>query len=167
MGEWLLILDNADDIDILHKRAYGDNGLYALIDYLPSSCYSSIIFTTRNRRAAVKQAGRNTITVCEMDQVEARRVLENSLNQTHILKENEALKFLDLLTCLPLATVQAAAFINENEISILSYIALFEDGEDEVIKLLSEDFEDQGRYRDTKNHIATSLPQITYLLCHV
>jgi hypothetical protein len=92
-----------------------------------------------------------------MDQVKARKALENSLIQPRILKDNDAIvRLLDLLTCLPLAIVQAAAFINANEISISLYTSLYENGEDEVIELLSKDFEDQGRYRDTKNPIATT-----------
>ncbi|KAH0534097.1 hypothetical protein FGG08_007306 [Glutinoglossum americanum] len=156
-GHWLLILDNADDIGMLYKRAYGDNRSLRLIDFLPSSCRGSIIFTTRNQKAAVRQAGSNLIKVYEMDLADAKEVLEASLIQTHILKDDEAtVKLLDLLTYLPLAIVQAAAFINENDISIPTYIALYENGQDEVIELLSEDFEDQGRYKDTKNPIATT-----------
>ena len=45
-GQWLLILDNADDIDMLYKRAYGDHGSLALSDYLSSSRHGWIIFTT-------------------------------------------------------------------------------------------------------------------------
>jgi hypothetical protein len=52
-GQWLLILDNVDDIDMLYKRACGDHRSLALIDYLPSSRYGWIIFTTRTRKAAV------------------------------------------------------------------------------------------------------------------
>jgi hypothetical protein len=158
-GQWLLIVDNADDVDVLYKKGHGDNESLALIDYLPSSCYSSIIFTTRNRKATVKQAGSNVIKIYEMDQADAKKILENTLIQKNILEEHEAtVKFLELLACLPLAIVQAAAFINENEISISSYIALYEDGEDQAIELLSEDFEDRGRYRDKdmKNPIATT-----------
>jgi hypothetical protein len=158
-GEWLLILDNADDINVLYKEGYGDNNSLALIDYLPSSCYGSIVLTTRNRKVAVKQAGGNIIKIYEMDQADAKKVLEQILIQPHILKEDEAtVKLLELLACLPLAIVQAAAFINENEISISLYIALYENGEDEAIELLSEDFEDRGRYRDKdmKNPIATT-----------
>jgi tetratricopeptide (TPR) repeat protein len=152
-----LILDNANDINMFYQRSYGYNRSLALIDYLPSSRYGSIIFTTRTRTAAVKQAGNNIIKIYEMDQVEARKVLEKSLIQTHILNEEEStIKLLNHLTCLPLAIVQAAAFINTNEISISLYISLYENGEDEVINLLSEDFEDQGRYRDTKNPIANT-----------
>ena len=107
----------------------------------------------------MKQAGSNVIKIYEMDQADTKKILEKTLIQTHILKEHKAtVKLLELLACLPLAIVQAAAFINENEISISSYIALYEDGEDQAIELLSEDFEDRGRYRDKdmKNPIATT-----------
>ena len=57
-GQWLLILDSADDIEVLYKKTYGDNGLLALIDYVSSSRHGSIIFTTRTRNAAVTQAGK-------------------------------------------------------------------------------------------------------------
>jgi hypothetical protein len=81
------------------------------------------------------------IKVYEMDQVEAKEVLEKSLIQMHILKEEEAtVKLFELLACLPLAIVQAAAYMNENEISISSYIALYENGEGEAFELLSDDF---------------------------
>ena len=157
-GRWLIIFDNADDTDMLYRRMYGNHGSLALIDYLPSSRCGSIIFTTRNRKAAINQARNNVINVYEMGQAEAKEVLEKLLIQKHILKEEEAtVRLLDLLTYLPLAIVQATAFMNENEISISSYIALYENGEDEVFELLSEDFEDHGRYRDTNPIITTWL----------
>ena len=46
LGQWLLILDNADDVDVLFKKGHSDNKSLALIDYLPSSHYGSIVFTT-------------------------------------------------------------------------------------------------------------------------
>ena len=153
-GLWLLIIDNADDIDVLYKRV--DKEL-PLVDYLPASCKGSIIFTTRNRKAAVKQAGNNIIEVGEMNPADAKEVLKKSLLRTHLLNEDEAvIKLLKLLSYLPLAIIQAAAYINENSISILSYLALYEGGEEEIIEVLSENFEDQGRYRDMKNPIATT-----------
>ncbi|OCL04484.1 hypothetical protein AOQ84DRAFT_225906 [Glonium stellatum] len=41
--------------------------------------------------------------------------------------------------------MQAAAYINENGIPLLEYLLLLEDQEQNVIELLSEDFEDEGR----------------------
>lgn len=114
----------------------------ALIDYLPSTRYGSIIFTARTQKAAVKQAGRNIIKVYEMDQVEARKPLGNSLIQIHVKEDEVTIKPPDLLACLPLAIIQAATFINENGVSISAYIALYENGENEAIELLSKDFED-------------------------
>jgi Tetratricopeptide repeat len=154
-GPWLLIVDNADDIDMLYQRA--DEGL-PLVDYLPSSPKGSIIFTTRNRRAAVRLVGNNIIEVGEMNQADAKAVLEKNLVQIHLLDEYEAVtQLLKLLTHLPLAIVQAAAYINENGISISRYIEIYKrDSEKDIIEVLSEDFEDHGRYREMENSIATT-----------
>lgn len=69
------------------------------------------------------------------------------------------------LTFLPLAIAQAAAYINANEIPISEYITLLEDTEQNVIKLLAEDFE-EGTYHSAKNPVAitwlTSFEQIRY-----
>jgi tetratricopeptide (TPR) repeat protein len=155
-GSWILIIDNADDVDVLYKR--GDNvGSLPLIDYLPTSCTGSIIFTTRTRKAAVTLAGNNVIHVYEMSREDATEVLRRSLIQTDLLSEVEAVnKLLTLLAYLPLAIVQAVSYINKNYISILDYIALFESSEEDTVEVLSEDFEDQGRYKEMKNPVAAT-----------
>ncbi|KAF3065591.1 hypothetical protein CFAM422_009628, partial [Trichoderma lentiforme] len=58
---------------------------------------------------------------------------------------------LDKLCHLPLAITQAAAYIGANGIDLATYLSLLEDQEDVVVDLVSEDFEDEGRYRDLKN----------------
>ena len=63
---------------------------------------------------------------------------------------------LSQLTYLPLAIVQAAAYINENAISLADYLSLLDEQEEEVIDLLSEDFEDDGRYQNINNPVATT-----------
>ena len=60
------------------------------------------------------------------------------------------------LTHLPLAIVQAAGYINENQISLSEYATLLDDTEQNIIDILSEEFEDEGRYEDIKNPIATT-----------
>jgi tetratricopeptide (TPR) repeat protein len=154
-GPWLLIVDNADDIEMLYQRVDEEP---PLVDYLPGSPQGSIIFTTRNRKAAVKLAGNNIIEVSEMNQADAKAVLEKSLRQTHLLDEYEPVnELLELLTYLPLAIVQAVAYINENDISISEYVAMYKrNSEKDIIEVLSEDFEDQTRYRDMENPIATT-----------
>lgn len=151
-----MIIDNADDISVLFHELPEVSNKSRLIDYIPSSSKGSIIFTTRSRIAAVDQAD-EAIELTEMDQLEAKRVLAKRLFQKDLLKDDEIIsKFLEILTCLPLAIVQAAAYINKHGISISQYISVYQKTEDETIKVLSANFEDRKRYQDTRNPVATT-----------
>jgi tetratricopeptide (TPR) repeat protein len=156
-GQWLLILDNADDVDMWFEKADGSGESRRLFDYLPRSSKGSIIITTRSRKVAVKMASKDVIEVPEMDEDTATGVLNNALIGSRGLENHQTtVKLLTQLTFLPLAIVQAAAYINENGISISDYLSLFDDTEENIIMVLSEEFEDEGRYRDGKNPVATT-----------
>ena len=156
-GQWLLVFDNADDIDMWIPQARSKQESENLIDYLPRSEQGSIVFTTRDRRIAVKLAQNNVLEVSEMGEEVATDLLQKCLVDTDLLNNKPATKaLLNELTCLPLAIVQAAAYINENGIAIADYVSLLEEQEEEVIDLLSEEFEDNGRYRNVKNPVATT-----------
>src|SRR6202035_1877337 len=64
-GKWLLVVDNADDIDIWFGKENSSKST-RLIEFLPKSGQGVILFTTRNRKAAVKMAQRNVIEISEM-----------------------------------------------------------------------------------------------------
>ena len=147
-GQWLLIVDNVDDIEIWNHE---------LKAYLPKSQQGYVVCTTRNRRVAVKIARSNVIEVAEMDEEMAMQLLTKSLmNQEFLNSRQDARNLLEQLTFLPLAIVQAAAYINENGIALSEYLALLEEQEQDVIDLLNEDFDDDGRYEDVKNPVATT-----------
>jgi tetratricopeptide (TPR) repeat protein len=153
-GRWLLVFDNADDIDMWIDKAEGSQ---PLIDYLPRSKHGVVLFTTRDRRLAVKLAQQTVIEVPAMGEDTAAQLLEQCLIDPKLIdNRHDTNALLSQLTYLPLAIVQAAAYINENCISIADYLSLLEDQEEEVIDLLSEEFEDDGRYRDLKNPVATT-----------
>jgi tetratricopeptide (TPR) repeat protein len=154
-GQWLLVFDNADDIDMWIDRT--DQESDPLIEYLPRSIQGCIVFTTRDRKAAVKLAHQNIVEVLQMNESAATQLLQRCLvNQDLIKNERDTKALLEQLTCLPLAIVQAAAYINANGITLAKYLSLLEEQEDDVIDLLSEEFEDEGRYRSAKNPIATT-----------
>ena len=159
-GSWLLIVDNADDIDMLYNRGnkVSESGeSLALADYLPFSRKGSILFTTRNHKVAVKHAGVNVIEVKEMTENDSLQLLQASLIDPSLSGEEAmATKFLHLLTHLPLAIKQAAAFMNENMAPVSEYLGIYESNPEELLELLSIDFEDQGRYQATQNPIATT-----------
>jgi tetratricopeptide (TPR) repeat protein len=148
-GQWLLILDNVDQVNMWHTE---------LKPYLPKSPQGCVICTTRNRKVAVQiTRAPKIIEVLEMDEETAMQLLDKSLIDPELLdSRQDALKLLEQLTFLPLAIVQAAAYINENGCGLSEYLSLLEAQEQDVVELLSEDFEDDRRYKDTKNPIATT-----------
>ncbi|KKA23702.1 kinesin light chain 1, partial [Rasamsonia emersonii CBS 393.64] len=155
-GHWLLIYDNADDIDMWVENTNGTNEP-TLINYIPRSNKGSIIFTTRNRKAAVKLAHQNVVGIREMDEDAAIQMLSRLLIDQQILNDRHIiLDLLEQLTFLPLAIAQAAAYMNENGITVSEYLSLLRDKEQNIIEVLSENFEDEGRYRHVKNPVATT-----------
>jgi tetratricopeptide (TPR) repeat protein len=149
-GQWLMILDNADDEAIWGTKS-------TLTDYLPNSPMGSVLVTTRNRRVATNLTGKESIELQEMKEVEALDTFRSLLAKPDILADLDATStLLERLTYLPLAIVQAAAYINMNDVSILVYLDLLNDSEENVIELLSEDFQTKGRYKDGENPVAVT-----------
>ena len=60
------------------------------------------------------------------------------------------------LSCLPLAIIQAASYMNETGMSVDTYRSLLERQEDVMVKLLSQDFEDEWRYAESRNAVAVT-----------
>ncbi|KAK0644374.1 hypothetical protein B0T16DRAFT_460436 [Cercophora newfieldiana] len=154
VGKWLLVFDNADDIDMWLEKADGDTR--RLVDYLPKNDRGSIVFTTRNKKAAVAFAGPNLVQLSEMDEAGSRELLLNHLIDKSLDTPKDTPALLSRLTHLPLAIVQAAAYVNANGITLKEYLSLLDDQEEEIIDLLSQDFEDETRYPDVDNPVATT-----------
>ncbi|KAK9384153.1 hypothetical protein V1515DRAFT_583217, partial [Lipomyces mesembrius] len=154
-GHWLLVFDNADDISMWTESHGSDKVSSQLIDCLPSSQFGRIIFTSRDRKTAYALVQRGKVVlVPELDESVAIGLLQKYIPHDLGKHEDDTKSLLRQLTCLPLAIVQAASYINKNDISLATYLSLLADQEEEVIDLLSEHFEDDSRYRDVKNPVA-------------
>ncbi|KAF2726400.1 hypothetical protein EJ04DRAFT_223043, partial [Polyplosphaeria fusca] len=159
LGPWLMVVDNADDASVLFDPLKKGGSRERLIDFVPHSRKGSVLFTTRTRKAAVDLAGGTALQLGELDEREAKELLRARLfPDNHILLEDEGIvrELLDMLAFLALAIVQAIAFINKNNSTLEEYLSIYKDSEEDAIELLSKDFEDQGRYWDTKNPVATT-----------
>src|SRR5215469_4382388 len=156
-GQWLLVFDNADDVEMWIGKSGSEQRSGGLLNCLPRSTQGSIIFTTRDRKIAVKLAQQNVVEVLELNKDAAKQLLRKRLVIPELTDDDtNAEALLEQLTYLPLAIVQASAYINANGISIADYVSLLQDQEDNIIDLLSEDFEDDERYNTIKNPVATT-----------
>jgi hypothetical protein len=121
-GPWLLIIDNADDMNIWTTS---DGSSPALKTYIPQSKYGFVLFTTRNRQLATKLVGPEVIDIPQMDDKMATDLLRASLIDKDLVNDHQTTtQLLHQLSCLPLAIIQAASYINETEISIATYLSL-------------------------------------------
>ncbi|EHK25616.1 uncharacterized protein TRIVIDRAFT_134921, partial [Trichoderma virens Gv29-8] len=148
-GSWLLVIDNADDIELL----FGETGP---LSYLPFSRNGSILFTTRNHNAATKLdiSTESIIRVEEMDEAEALGLLQKGLKETQMSNIEATKRLLKFLANLPLAIRQASAYIATTDISTSEYLELCESDNGDMIELLSRNFEDRHRYKEIQNPVA-------------
>jgi tetratricopeptide (TPR) repeat protein len=157
-GQWLLIFDNADDINMWFGKPEGTTEPCQLSDYVPWSRTGSVLFTTRFKKVASKLAMQNVIRVLELDEARALDLLSERLVEKSLLQDrDQAALLLKQLVYLPLAIVQAASYINENCLSsLVDYLSLLSAKEEEVIDMLSEEFEDDWRPDHTTSPVAAT-----------
>ncbi|KAF9777974.1 hypothetical protein IL306_004281, partial [Fusarium sp. DS 682] len=152
-GKWLLIMDNADDQELI----LGSAEKPGLEKYLPQSEDGIVLLTTRSRHVAVEFAQSDVIDTEQMDQNEATTLLEKSLIQKQLLQDKVAVvELLTYLTFLPLAITQAAAYLNQTRAPIRTYLGLLRKAEDKGMTVLSREFRDNTRYRGSQNAIGTT-----------
>ncbi|KAL4990721.1 hypothetical protein BDW68DRAFT_174718 [Aspergillus falconensis] len=150
-GKWLLIFDNADDIEMWTK---GSNNTPPLKDFLPFNNQGHIIFTSRNRELAVDLASPFVVPIGELDEKTGMEFLEKLLLKDLHDDSPAAITLLEELTFLPLAITQAAAYITAKGITVSCYLMLLKEQEADVVELLSKDFGDERRYKDVQNPVA-------------
>lgn len=164
-GRWLLVLDNADDAEIM----YG-SGSIRLAKYLPKSDQGSILLTTRFQKVGASfTSTRNIINLQSMTWIESELLLRARLGDEHS-EENHKLyqELARELERTPLALVQAASFMSQNCISLDLYLRMYRESDMSKIRLLSEDYEDDIRDSDAKNPVATTwIISFDYIRLHV
>lgn len=151
-GNWLLIIDNLDDLNL-----HFDNDT-SLEDFLPLSTKGSILFTTRNHEivSELDIPETNVITVGGMTQEEGLMLLKTQLSDRLMRDMESATELLDILGYLPLAIRQASAYMAKKQISTTKYLELCRSSDENRIALLSRDFDDRHRYKNAHNPVPTT-----------
>jgi len=161
-----MIIDNADDAEMFFgpDKNDGQGSWYVseptttttLGQYIPDCCHGTILVTTRNRKAGIKLTrSQGMIQVLEMDELVSIDLVRKTLDVGDIQKD-DIRDLVVSLDYLPLALVQAAAYIQENSLSVKKYISILKAGNRHVVELLSENFEAFGRDAGIPNAVAAT-----------
>ncbi|EHK20277.1 uncharacterized protein TRIVIDRAFT_192871 [Trichoderma virens Gv29-8] len=152
-GQWLLILDNVDSDDVLQ----GSEGVHGIYPYLPRSRNGQVLITTRSRKIAVEFAKQNVIEITEMEHTDAKSLLQNSLGSEHLIWEDHTVnELLHLLTYLPLAIAQAAAYMNMFKVPIEEYLRLCRHSQQDMMELMRNRYHDDTLYHESQGAVATT-----------
>ncbi|EWY82939.1 hypothetical protein FOYG_15017 [Fusarium oxysporum NRRL 32931] len=153
-GKWFLIIDNADNNDTLYGTAEAPGGID---EFIPDCEHGYILYTTRSREVAVSVAQNNVVKLSEMDDEDAKALLQSSLIDKAQMQDTALIeKLLHKLAYLPLAITQASAYMKANEISVNEYLRLLQNTEQDMVELLSCGFRDSTHYDPSQGAIATT-----------
>ena len=150
-GKWLIVIDNADDIDLLYSPDEG-----RLAAFFPRSERGSMLMTTRNKQIGVKFAThQNVVDLPALTNEESSMLLTTRLGDNPV-GQHDRIKLAEALGGIPLALIQAISYITENETTIVRYLNNYHSSDASKIRLLSENFEDDIRDSELKNPVAAT-----------
>ncbi|KAJ4129122.1 hypothetical protein NW768_007655 [Fusarium equiseti] len=139
-GEWLLVIDNADDPRLLFNSG-------RLASHLPSSPSGSILFTTRTSEITTQldASSAGTFVIEAMSKEEATALMRTKLSASQIEDTHSLYSLFEILAYLPLALKQAASFMQKSKTMPLIYLQLCQSSDESFLKLLTKDFTDKTR----------------------
>jgi hypothetical protein len=152
-GDWILILDNADDkLDFFPESNNGGvevaEGLIKHIPHLRTG--TAIVVTTRDYEVGYQLANRNIIRKEKMEPVDAGSLFKNHHPSASPLITDDDYGLLNRLfeelEYLPLAIIQVAAYLEMNRgiLTIAQYLDNFRGTKDSQKKLLSKQYASSG-----------------------
>lgn len=161
--KWLMIVDNVDDLKSLKGEAVeaidaGESG-FNLLKYLPQCAHGKLLFTTRNKTAALKLTGNGPVVfIPSMDASEAQELLRVRLKDDASPRTaQDCLDLVKALEYLPLAVTHAASYIREMvDMTPALYQKRFNDSDKKRTKLLTHTYEDLARDDGQSNTVLTT-----------
>ncbi|KFA80741.1 hypothetical protein S40288_10363, partial [Stachybotrys chartarum IBT 40288] len=162
-GPWVLILDNLDDAQFLTSSSggsggdSGDGSVRPLLSYIPHCQHGSVLVTSRNRSAALEVVEEsNIIEVEPMNVKDAVTLFGKKFHQPISDDAFELVTTLvDSLEYMPLAIVQAAAYISQRwpRCSFKQYLDDYQASDRKKTGLLSYEGGKLRRDANAKNSI--------------
>ncbi|KAJ6095554.1 hypothetical protein N7486_006300 [Penicillium sp. IBT 16267x] len=165
IGEWILVLDNVDDDELLRKplatrtdaqaNAQNHTSTQPPLRYLLEASNGSIIITSRNKAVASEIAGhkKNLIDVQPMNMAEALDLMQHKLDSC--VERADLVQLVEELEFMPLAIVQAASYIAHRSprCSASQYLEKLRQSDRQATKLLNHEGLHTDRDWEAKNSI--------------
>ena len=153
-GPWLMILDNADDAEVWIRPTGEEPVLPPLATFIPRGFHGSVLITTRDSQVGkqLTNVKCKPIDVLALRPKDAEALLWSKLSEEELSPE-DAKEITRALDYLPLAITQAAAFLDQNDITVAHYLQLYGDGKAQMDDLLEPEEHDTGRYYEIQNSV--------------
>ncbi|KAF0320750.1 kinesin light [Colletotrichum asianum] len=162
VSRWLMVVDNADDVEMLTKTNDQNDESMPIASYLPKTGNGKILVTSRSWDAAEKLTdnGKMILRVEKMETLHALQLLQKKLGQD--IDEIAALRLANFLNHIPLALNQAAAYIyRRSRATIQSYLDELQRSDKRKDALLRSDKGDARRYPGVSNSVVLTW-QLTF-----
>lgn len=140
-GEWILVLDNADDKSHFICEDVEPDGSTSttLTDYLPDGYKGTVLVTTRDYEVAQELGGKTSTTKDQMTESEVEQLFQQYYRCAPGEDMEPVKQLLQALQYLPLAIVQAARYLDINRtVSVPTYLDLFNSTRADQMKLLQK-----------------------------
>ncbi|KAF9778546.1 hypothetical protein IL306_003655 [Fusarium sp. DS 682] len=159
-GSWLMILDNADDVNLFYPKGAAGR---PLVSFLPRRNNGTVLITSRSLDVAERLTGshRNIFQVTTMDEIQGLQLFKNKMLGE--FEQDAAVRLLQALDGIPLAISQAAAYINRRSPreSAESYLKTFRENDHQKNNLLNNDLGDLRRDETVSNSVMITW-QVTF-----
>ncbi|KAL7803072.1 P-loop containing nucleoside triphosphate hydrolase protein [Trichoderma afarasin] len=161
--DWVLVLDNADDLQIFGvDQAPGQTK--SLYQYIPRASVGTVLWTSRDARIAGTLVGsRRGIKVDRMKYDEAETLLKISGSLEVEREKLEVIALLEELQWFPLAITQAGAYMRRTETSAKEYSSLLAQSKSRWPLLKEEEFDRHRRDGVPNNVLETWSISIDHL----
>ncbi|KAF4630282.1 hypothetical protein G7Y89_g7861 [Cudoniella acicularis] len=155
---WLLVLDNVDDSKLWAQEPASEQKVHPsipLIQFVPRGRRGPVLFTTRDAHLGKQLVGvkKNLITVLPLKSSEACFLLHSKIGENDNISQSDAVDIVQTLDYLPLAITQAAAYLEQTNMTVAEYLKLLRNGKTDTFDLLKEGIRDFTRDHEIQNSV--------------
>lgn len=160
-GTWLLVLDNVDDSVLWTKptqEPFPQDCVHSsvpLIKFVPRGSHGFVLITTRDIQLGKQLSDfkQRPIEIFSLEASEACRLLRSKIAEDDDVSQSDATEIVQILDYLPLAITQAAAYLDQTNMTVAEYLQLLNSGKADTFDLLKEEVHDPSRDHAIQNSV--------------